>query len=147
MSGENWADAEGVMLGYLKADADVIGSLAGTRVWLAMAKRPVFPNITIIRVSGGEHPSSEVPAETVLFQIDVRGRVGALSEADTVRQAVRKALSKLRGARVTVTGKGAIYSAVVQDDRRLPETQQQDEDGEVGERPRYILTVQAVVSA
>lgn len=141
-----WADAEGVMKGYLVADADVAASDADGRVWLALAKRPTYPNITIIRISGGEHPTSEVPAETVLLQIDIRGRVNSLTQCNEVRLAVRKALSKLRGQRVEVSGKGAIYSALVQDDRRRPDSNQQDEDGELGERPRYILTVQAVIA-
>lgn len=143
MSGEDWPDIEGALKDYLKADVDVLATAAGSRTYLALPDKPTFPCITIIRISGGE-TASEVPLEQALVQIDVRGRVQQLAETEAVRKAVRKALSKLQGRPFDAAGKARLYAATVADDRRFPEPRQQDEDGAIGERPRFILTAQVV---
>lgn len=141
---EDWPDVEGALRDYLTANYD-FGNSAATGVFFAVPDEPVFPLVTIIRIAGGEGPG-EAPLDVALLQVDVRGRVKALAQCMAVTQAVRKALSALRGP-YTVAGKATIHGAVVVDVRRFPEPRAQDTDGRVGERPRYVLTVQVASTA
>ncbi len=142
--GETFADVEGALKEYLRTDVDVLASPAGARTYLALPDSPTFPCVTLIRIAGGED-TGEAPVDLALVQIDVWGRVKRLSEANEVRTAVRKALSKVR-QRTPVAGKAVLWGATVRDDRRFPVPQAQDSDGAIGERPRYVLTVQVTAT-
>jgi hypothetical protein len=142
MAGELWPDVEGALRDYLRADSD----MTGIGVWFALPDDPVFPNVQIIRISGGESATSEAPVDLCLVQMDVRGPVKRLSVATAALGNLRKSLSKIRG-RVQVAGKADLFGATVIDVRRFPEPNQQDTDGAQGERPRYVLTVQVTALA
>lgn len=142
--GETFPDVEGALKDLLRTDADVLASPAGARTYLALPDDPSFPCVTVLRIAGGED-TGEAPVDVALVQVDIWGRVKRLSQSDEVRLAVRRALSKVR-QRTPVTGKAVLWGATVRDDRRFPTPQAQDSDGAIGERPRYILTVQVTAT-
>lgn len=138
-------DAEGALKDYLRSDAEVIASAAGTRTFLRAKNGTQFPYIEVTRI-GGSEDTSNAPIDAALMQIDVFGRVRQLGECTAVRGAVRSALRRLDDTSFTSPGKGRILGASVSDDRRFPEPEAQDADGTVGERPRYVITATVVVA-
>lgn len=129
-------DVEGAVMSYLRAFPLVTATPVGTRTYLAV-KTPAFPYIVVTRLGG---PAAGGTGDLALMQIDVYGRVGALQETSDIRRAVRAALLSLEGAPYVSVGRAALLGATIRDDRRFPESDAQDSDGTLGERPRYIIT-------
>lgn len=131
-----WADVEGLVRTYLRADAGVTG-LVGQRVFFGIpkeAKERTFPLVVVSRAGGGQAPG-EAPLDVAIIQVDCWGSIdertgnGIKATATALVNTVRAAFEAV-GTDATAVLAGANVESVLW----LPD---QDND-----RPRYVLTAE-----
>ena len=98
---EDWPDVEGALRTYLRLNTD-IQSVVGSRVFFGVPRNSenAFPCIMLTRIGGGQQ-GGDAPMDQPMIQFDCYAKTaeegGGRLQATQVAQALRKALSTIRG--------------------------------------------------